>query len=292
MERRHQPRPGFREYQPGQPTAGQTCPRKVPNVITSAFPHNATEAPGSCPQRSGEALELSQVWLEALLPSQSWIRWENATSRHIKHWRGIPGFLRAPTICGQTMHPTWPSEELCYAGTKSARPSIAPSLEPQWGLTLIELLRPYYLGSGRRSRSDGRKLSIPSTSRTIVARRGEPSTNLLAGLDASFASAPSRQTPSPRNLWRTGYTGPGIASPPGWSTMSCPTYGRFQQLRVTVSPNPSGQKSLLLPSDAWSQESLRDWIPSSRSSYSTPVPSEISDFTPCTHAQSTYQIRW
>jgi len=30
-------------------------------------------------------------------------------------------------------------------------------------------------------------------------RRGEPSTNLLAGLGAPLACAPSRQTPSPRN---------------------------------------------------------------------------------------------
>ena len=57
MERWHQPRPEFR---PEQPTAGQTCPRKVPAVTTSAFLHNATEAQGSCPQRSSEALELSQ----------------------------------------------------------------------------------------------------------------------------------------------------------------------------------------------------------------------------------------
>ena len=79
---------------------------------------------------------------------------------------------------------------MCHAGTKSARPSIAPSSEPQWGLTLIELLRPYYLGYNRRSRSDGRKL---------LTRHGEQSTNLLAGLDAPLACAPSRQTPSPSN---------------------------------------------------------------------------------------------
>ena len=35
---------------------------------------------------------------------------------------------------------------MCYVGTKSARPSIAPSSKPQWGLPLIELLRSYYLG--------------------------------------------------------------------------------------------------------------------------------------------------
>ena len=182
----------------------RVCSRKVPAVTTSAFPSNATEAQGSCPQRSGEALELSQGWLEALLPSHRWIRWEIVTSGHIKHWEGIPEFLRVPAIRGQTMQPTWLSEELyAIAGTKSARPSIVPSPEPHWILTLIELLRPYYLGQSR-SRSDGRKLSTPSTSRTLAARSGEPPTNLLAGLDAPLASAPSRPTPSPHNSWRTG----------------------------------------------------------------------------------------
>ena len=44
---------------------------------------------------------------------------------------------------------------------------------------------------------------------------------------------------------KKGHTRPGIASPPGWSTNSCPTYGRFQHQRVTVSPNPLGRTSLL-----------------------------------------------
>ena len=35
----------------------------------SQQPHNPTKIQGSCPQRSGEALELSQCRLEALLPS-------------------------------------------------------------------------------------------------------------------------------------------------------------------------------------------------------------------------------
>ena len=87
--------------------------------------------------------------------------------------------------------------------------------------TLIEPLRPYYPGSGRRSRRYERKLSFPSTSRTLAARRGEPLTNSLAYLDAPFSSAPSWQIPSPRNSWRTWHTGPGIASPPGSSTRSC-----------------------------------------------------------------------
>ena len=60
--------------------------------------------------------------------------------------------------------------------------------------------RAYSLDYNRISRSDGRKLSTPSISRTPAARRGEQSTNLLAGLDVSLACAPSRQTPSPCNL--------------------------------------------------------------------------------------------
>ena len=146
---------------------------------------------------------------------------------------------------------------LCHSFTRAQR-----------GLTLIEKLRPYYLDSGRRSRSDGRKLSTSSTSRTLAARHGEPSTNLLAGLDAPFASAQSRKTPSPRNLRRTGHTGPGIVKSTRLVNKELSDF--FQHLRATVSLNPLGRRTLLLPSDARSQESLQDWIPFFRSSYSTP----------------------
>jgi len=139
---------------------------------------------------------------------------------------------------------------MCHVGTKIARPSIAPLSEPQWGLPLTEPPRPYSLDYDRRSRSDGRKLSTPSISRTPAARHGEPSTNLLAGLDAPAACAPSRKIPSTRSWRRTGHTRLATESPPGSSTNSCPTYGRFQHLKITVSRNPSGRKSLLLPSDA------------------------------------------
>ena len=99
MERRHQPRPGLRERRPGQPTAGQTCPKKVPTVTTSALPHNTTKIQGCCPQRSGEALELSQGRLEVLSPSHRWICREIATSGHTRYWEGIPGFLWEPAFC-------------------------------------------------------------------------------------------------------------------------------------------------------------------------------------------------
>ena len=37
------------------------CPWKVPMITTSAFPHNATEVQGSCPQRSSEAWNFHKV---------------------------------------------------------------------------------------------------------------------------------------------------------------------------------------------------------------------------------------
>ena len=44
---------------------------------------------------SVKALEISQGWLEALLPSHRWIRWEVATSGHNKHRRHTKNFARA-----------------------------------------------------------------------------------------------------------------------------------------------------------------------------------------------------
>jgi len=69
MKRLHQPGPGFREFWPGQPTAEKMCSRKVHAVTTLTLPHNTTRTQGFCPQLSGEALELLQDLMEALLPS-------------------------------------------------------------------------------------------------------------------------------------------------------------------------------------------------------------------------------
>jgi len=71
-------------------------------------------------------------------------------------------------------------------------------------------------------------------------------------------------------LVKKGTHGTGAASPRGTSTSSCPTYGKSKHLNVTVSLIPLGRSTLLLPSGAWSQESLRDSIPSSRRLYFTP----------------------
>ena len=177
---------------PGQPTAGQTCSRKVPEATTSAFPHNAIEIQGSCSQRSGEALELSQRLIGSAF---AFSQMNPLRDCHVRTYQTLTGhtriFARAYYLRPNNVSHVAVGRTMCHAGTKGARPSIAPSPKPQWGLTLIESLRPHYIGSGRRSRSDGRKLSIPSTSRTPAVRRVEPSTNLLAGLDAPFTSAPS-----------------------------------------------------------------------------------------------------
>ena len=95
---------------------------------------------------------------------------------------------------------------MCHVGTTSAKPLVVPSSETQWRLTLTEPFRSMFLRSTRRARSDGRKLSAPSTFRTLAARHGEPSTNVLTRSNTSFVCALSQQTSSPRNSWRTGHT--------------------------------------------------------------------------------------
>jgi len=153
---------------------------------------------------------------------------------------------------------------MCHAGTKSARPSIAPLPEPSgdWQSRFVPTI------SAREEA--GAMEAVNSIDLSHSSRKAWRIFNKLTGRSGySFTSAPSRQTPSSRNLWRTGHTRPWIANPPGWSARNCPTYGKSQHLRVTVSLNPLRRRTLLLPSDAWSQESLRDRTPSSRSSYST-----------------------
>jgi len=226
--------PGLREFRPGQPTAGQTCSRKVPEVTTSAFPHNATEAQGSYPQWTGEALEISQGWLEAPLPSHRWIRWGITTSRHIKHWQGIPGFLLGllsaakqciPRGRRKNYVPCWDEEcETLYrfltrapVGTDSDR--AASSLLSR-------------LGQKKQERWEE---AVNSIDFSHSSRRVWRSINKLTGRSGRSFRQYTWQIPSPRNSWRTGHTRTGIVSPPGWPTRSCSTYGRLQHLRATVS---------------------------------------------------------
>jgi len=130
MERRHQFGPGLREFRPGQPTAGQTCPRKHPAVTTLAFPYNATKRQGSCPQRSGEALELSQGWLDALLPSHRWMRERLPPPDTTNIKKTCQELSESLLFATEQPSHVAVTRIMCHVGTKSARPVIAPSSEP------------------------------------------------------------------------------------------------------------------------------------------------------------------
>jgi len=54
-------------------------------------------------------------------------------------------FMRASYLQPNNVSHMVITRTMCHAGTRSARPSIAPSSKLQWGLTLIEPLCPYFL---------------------------------------------------------------------------------------------------------------------------------------------------
>jgi len=99
------------------------------------------------------------------------------------------------------MYPTWPSLEYqCW--DKECETLYHSFIRAPVGTDSDRATSSYYLGFNR-SRSDGKKLLIPPTSRKLAVRRGEASANLLVGLDAPLACALSRQTPSPCNREHT-----------------------------------------------------------------------------------------
>jgi len=83
-----------------------------------------------------------------------------------------------PVICGRTVYPPWPLQEIfAMLGQRVRDPlSLLPS-NPSRGLTVIEPPHPYFHSLTMKSRRDGKKLSIPSTSPTPSERRVAPSTN-------------------------------------------------------------------------------------------------------------------
>ena len=268
MECRHQPRPGLREFLPAE-----TCLRKVAVVTTPAFPHNATEAQGSCPEQSGEALELSQGWLEALLPSHRWIHWEIAAPP-------------AASIIERAYQDLYERESLLSAAKQCIPRGRQKNYVSCWDKECETLCRsftraPVETGSDRAASSLLPWLGQNEQERWVEAvnsidfshssRKAWRTINKLTGRSGhSFHQCPVTTNSIASQLWRTGHTRQRIASPPGWSKRSCPTYGKSQHLRVTVSLNPLGRRSLLLSSDTWNQESLRHRTPSSRGSYSMP----------------------
>ena len=151
------------------------------------------------------------------------------------------------------MHPTWPSEELCATLVQRVRDPLSllhssPGRDWLWQSRFVPTIstRAEEAGAMGGSCQFHRHLAL------LAARRGEPFTNLLAGLDAPFTSAPSRQIPSPRSSWTTVHTGPGTESP---QNKELSDQWKIPTPEVTVTLNPLGRRSLLLPSDAWRQES-------------------------------------
>jgi len=65
--------------------------------------------------------------------------------------------------------------------------------------------------------------------------------------ERSFHQCPVLANSIASQLVKNGSHRTGIASLPGWSTRSCPTYGRSQHLRVTVSLNPLGGGACCCP---------------------------------------------
>jgi len=144
------------------------------------------------------------------------------------------------TLLGRTM---------CHAGTKSARSYIAPLPEPQWGLTLIEPLRPYYLGSGRRSRSDWKKQFIPSTSRTLATRRRRTMNKLTGRSGCSFHQCPVSANSIASQLVKNGARKTRDRKYTRLVNKELSDLWKIATPEGTVSLNPLGRRSLLLPSD-------------------------------------------
>ena len=137
MERRHQHRSGFRDSQPGQPTAGQTCPRKVPAVTTSALPHNAKRFKVPAQNNPVKIWKFRKAdWKRfCLLTGESVERLPSPDTSNIERHKRI--FARAYYPQPNKISHVAAGRTICHAGTKSARPSIAPSSEPQSELTVM-----------------------------------------------------------------------------------------------------------------------------------------------------------
>jgi len=153
---------------------------------------------------------------------------------------------------------------MCHVGTKSARPLSL--LHPSPSGTDSNRAPSSLLFRLEQKQERWRKLLIPLTSRTLAARRGAPSTNSLAGLDAHLHCAPSRQTTSPRNSQERGTQGRGRDS----TRLNNKQLPHLGKIPTTVCLNPLGRRGLLLPFRRLKQGKTPQLDSISRSLYSTP----------------------
>ena len=134
------------------------------------------------------------------------------------------------------MHPTWLSQELLYVACWDKHCEILHRslIRAPVGTNSDRDASSLLSRIGQKKQEQWEEAVNSFDSRTPATRCGAPSVNVLAGLDTSLACAPSQQTPSSHNSWRTGDTRPAAANPPGSSTSGCPICGRSQHLRKTV----------------------------------------------------------
>ena len=195
MEHRHQPGPGLRACRLGQPTAWQTCFRNFPTVATPTLPHNSTVLNVPAYRDPVKRCNFHKAdWKRfCFLIIKSVERLPPSDTTNIKkaYQEICVSPLSAAKQCitlsrGKNYVPCWDKEcEILYRsflrttmGTDSDR--AASSILHDWTI---------------RSRSDGKKLSIPSISRTPAARRAAPSTNWKNDLyPLPFSSLPWSKT--------------------------------------------------------------------------------------------------
>jgi len=129
---------------------------------------------------------------------------------------------------------------MCHAGTKSARPSVTPSPEPLWGLTLIELHCPYF--------QERWEEAVNSIDLSHSSRKAWSTISKLTGRSGRS----SRLCPVSANSIASQLVKHGAHRTGGreyTSFVSKQLSDLWKIPRVTVSLNPLGQWSLL-PSDA------------------------------------------
>jgi len=161
------------------------------------------------------------------LSSSRRIRCEFPTSGQVNIEKPYQELCDSLLICGYAIYSLWPSQELVPCWDKDTL--YRPFLRAPKGLTLAEPPRPDFHGSTRRGRSDGNKLSIPSSSRNrkawstinILCNCSRPSSHLCPVSANSIAS----------HLVKNGHTRRGAASQQGSSTRRFSTYGRFENPR-------------------------------------------------------------
>ena len=107
---------------------------------------------------------------------------------------------------------------------------------------------PSFLLSRLQQKKERWEEAVHSIDFSHSSRKAWRNINKLTGRSGGSTRVCSASAiPSPHKWWRTGHTRLATASSPDSSTNSCPTYGRFHHLRVTVSPYISGRKVCCCP---------------------------------------------